>query len=339
MLKKKSLVLLMPTYLVSILLIVGCAFTSQEVYIGRTMFIPLKSSPQGARVILDGKQEGITPMTLKFTYLLTKYGGNDDEIRERILKIEKDGYAPYILSFSIKNKEHEKIPNPVFLTKSEDSVEAEASIGKTQQKKQKFKGVKTVIDKTVFIVNAVDPPIPPQKSTHKMKEAKEEVKEPLEKINKPRNEIAPLKDKKNGKQKIKKNNDTIATSTDKDNKNIVQARYDKKIEHTTKFNKKSKVDSQYTSITIYTIQTGSFLEITHAQEQYDLMLQILKGKASSFLRIEKIGKYYSVRLGKFSDSNTAKQFIAASIPNFSNADIIKAYIKKARIIKFNEGSE
>ncbi len=337
MLKKNMLATLIPAYIISILLISGCAFTSREVYVGRTMFIPLKSSPQSARVLLDGKQEGFTPLTLKFTYLLTKYGNHDDELRKRILKIEKDGYEPYILSFSIKDKEYGKIPNPVFLTKSEDSVKAEDSIGKAQQKKQELKGIETLRDKTVFIVKAVDSPIKDQQDIQELKEINEKVNDSLKKIKKPGNEIALLIEKEDS-QKIKQTDDTIAFSTDKDNKNIVQARSDEEIDNTTKFNKKLKVDSQYASKTIYTIQTGSFLRITHAQEQFDLMLQILNGKEFSFLRIEKIGKYYSVRLGKFTDSNAAEQFIVATIPDISNADILKAYIKEERIIRFNTGS-
>jgi len=89
---------------------------------------------------------------------------------------------------------------------------------------------------------------------------------------------------------------------------------------------------------IYTIQTGSFVSVKRAQEQFDSMLKTLKGKTFSFLRIEKIGKYYSVRLGRFTGSNAAKQFIIAAIPDISNADILKAYIKEERIIKFNAGS-
>ena len=87
---------------------------------------------------------------------------------------------------------------------------------------------------------------------------------------------------------------------------------------------------------IYTIQTGSFVSVKRAEEQFDSILKILKGKAFSFLRIEKIGKYYSVRLGKFTDINEAKQFIVAAIPDISNTDILKAYIKEERIIRFSE---
>jgi len=344
MLNKNIFATLIPAYIISILLIIGCAFTSREVYVGRTMFIPVKSSPQGARVLLDGKDEGFTPMTLQFTYLQDKYGSHDDEIRVRILKIERDGYEPYVISFSITNKEHEKIPNPVFLKKSEDVVQAEASLDKEQQKTQEPKEVGEALkevekprNKIALIDNAVDLPLKDQQKAQELKEAKEEVKESLKEITKPRNESALIKEK-DDTQKIKQNNDTIEASSDKDDKNIVQTRSDKKIDNTTKFNKKLKVDSQYASKIIYTIQTGSFLKLEQAQEQYDSMLKILNGKESSFLRIEKIGKYYAVRLGRFNDYNAAEQFIVSVKPDLSNAVILEVYIKEERIVRFNAGS-
>jgi len=69
MLRKKIFGTLIPAFIISMLLIISCAFTSKEVYVGRTMFIPLKSSPQGARVLLNGRQAGFTPMTFEI-YLL-----------------------------------------------------------------------------------------------------------------------------------------------------------------------------------------------------------------------------------------------------------------------------
>jgi len=89
---------------------------------------------------------------------------------------------------------------------------------------------------------------------------------------------------------------------------------------------------------IYTIQTGSFLKLEQAHKQFDSILQILNGKEFSFLRIEKIGKYYSVRLGRFNDYNAAEQFIIAIKPDLSKAVILEVYIKEERIVKFNAGS-
>ena len=89
---------------------------------------------------------------------------------------------------------------------------------------------------------------------------------------------------------------------------------------------------------IYTIQTGSFLKLERAQEQFDSILQILNGKEFSFLRIEEIGKYYSVRIGRFADYNAAEQFIIEVKPGLSKAVILEVYIKEERIVRFNAGS-
>jgi hypothetical protein len=259
------------------LIIVGCAFASREAYSGRTIFIPLKSSPEGARVLLDGRQEGFTPVTLKFSYLQSQHGSSEDEIRKRILKIERDGYEPYILSFSIRDKEHEKIPNPVFLKKSEDIVKAKDSLGKEQQKRQELKEkgealkalkeVEKPVNKialigksSAFIDNTLDSPLKDQHKTQELKEAKEKINNSLEKIAESRNE-SPLSTEKDNVQKIKQNNDTIEASSNNDDKNIVQARPDKEIDNTNKFINNLKVDLQDASKTIYTIQTGSFLKL------------------------------------------------------------------------------
>jgi hypothetical protein len=150
------------------------------------------------------------------------------------------------------------------------------------------------------------------------------------------NEELVLLKEKDDKQKIKQNSDVIESSSDKDYKNIVQARSDKKFENSNKFIYKLKVDSQYVSKSIYTIQTGSFLKMERAQKQFDSVLQVLNGKEFGFLRIEKIGKYYSVRLGRFDNYNTTEKFFKVIKPQLSTAIILKAYIKNERIIKLYE---
>jgi hypothetical protein len=304
MLKKKMLATLKPVYIISILLIISCASTSKNVYVGKTTFIPLKSSPQNARVSLDGKLKGVTPMTLKVSYLKlqSKNGSGYSERQKRILKIERYGYEPYILSFSINDKEYEKIPNPVFLKKSEDAVEAEDSLVKEQQTRQE------------------------------LKESKEKVEEYLKEITILRKELVLLTEKE-ATQKIRENNDTIEDSSDNNDENIGQAGSDKKIDTTYKPIRKLKVDSQYTSTTIYTIQTGSMISITDAQKQFNSISRLLNEKELNFLRIEKIGNYHTVRLGKFENYATAKNFLQAIESRLSAAIILKAYIKDERIIR------
>jgi cell division protein FtsN len=66
------------------------------------------------------------------------------------------------------------------------------------------------------------------------------------------------------------------------------------------------VNDQNASQRIYTIQTGSFIKIERAQKQFDLIVKGLNEKELDYLRIEKIGKFYGVRLGKFISIAEAK---------------------------------
>ena len=118
-----------------------------------------------------------------------------------------------------------------------------------------------------------------------------------------------------------------------DNKNIIQERSDKNIDNTDNSIKKLKVDSQYASRTIYTIQTGSHTKKANAEEEFNSILQVLNKKELDYLRIEKIGKYHTVRFGKFENYATAEKFSQAIKLRLSSAIILKAYIKKERIIK------
>jgi hypothetical protein len=101
-----------------------------------------------------------------------------------------------------------------------------------------------------------------------------------------------------------------------------------------KINQYIKTTNDYkNSKTIYTLQTGSFMKIKDAQEQYVSIMNGVNEKNLDYLRIEKIGKYYTLRLGKFENYASAKKFLQASIPQISKALILKAYVKNERIIK------
>ncbi len=150
-------------------------------------------------------------------------------------------------------------------------------------------------------------------------EAKEKVKESLKEITKPRKELVLLKEK--------------------DDKKILQARSDKKIDNTIKFINKLKVDSQYAYKTFYTIQSGSYTKKADAEEKYNSILQALNKKEHDYLRIEKIGIFYAVRLGKFDNYDNVLKFHKVIRPQLSTSVIMKAYIKKERIIKLYEYNE
>jgi len=274
-------------------------------------------------------------------------GGSVQPLNDITEEAVDDIINKYFKSYSMRDKEHEKMPIPVSLMKSENIVKTKDSLGKENKKRQKvkekeealrvLKEVEKPVNKIVligkssaFIDNALDSALKDQNKTQELNEAEE-------KITEPRNESPLLKEKKDV-QEIKQNNDTIEASSNKNDKNTVRARPDKEIGNTNKIINNLKVDSQFASKTIYTIQTGSFLKMERAQKQFNSMLQKLNGKEINFLRIEKIGKYFSVRLGRFNDYYTAKQFVIAAKPNLSSAVILKAYIKEERIIRFNAAS-
>ena len=130
--------------------------------------------------------------------------------------------------------------------------------------------------------------------------------------------------------------DIYRSSFDTDDKNVVQIEPDMRIDNTNKLNGKLKADDQYTLRTIYTIQTGSLTKKVDAQKQFKFIIQDLNEKELDFLRIEKVGKYYTVRLGKFEDYATTEKFLQTIKPQFPTSIILKAYIKDDRIVKLYE---
>lgn len=99
------------------------------------------------------------------------------------------------------------------------------------------------------------------------------------------------------------------------------------------FKQNVNADPQDASQKIYTIQTGSLTNIQDAIKELNSILQTLNGNDLNLLRIEKIGKFYTVRLGKFDDYSKADKFLQKIKPNLSSAVILDAYIIDNRIIE------
>ena len=81
----------------------------------------------------------------------------------------------------------------------------------------------------------------------------------------------------------------------------------------------------------YTLQTGSFTTREQAWQEFD-RLRHKKNIPLAWLRLEKIQDFYTVRLGKFGDKNSALglwQSLRKQMP----VKLLQAYIKPARIIK------
>ena len=94
----------------------------------------------------------------------------------------------------------------------------------------------------------------------------------------------------------------------------------------------------YASQLIYTIQVGSFNSAANAQKQFDSIVQGINEKELDNLRIEKIGKFYSVRLGKFENYASAKKYLRVIKPQLPESILLKAYIKNENIIRLYSGS-
>ena len=86
---------------------------------------------------------------------------------------------------------------------------------------------------------------------------------------------------------------------------------------------------------VYTIQAGSFKDLDSARKLYDSILHGLNKEDLAYLRIEKVGQYYAVRIGKFGDQRHAKIFHKKTRSHLSTASMMKAYIKEERIKKMH----
>jgi hypothetical protein len=121
-----------------------------------------------------------------------------------------------------------------------------------------------------------------------------------------------------------------------DDKSFIKETFDNNTDEENKLNGKLKDDNQFASRLVYSVQTGSYTNIANAEEQVKSLLQSLNKKDLNFLRIEKIGKYYTVRFGEFENYATAKKFIQEVKPGLPEAVILKADIKNESIIKWYE---
>jgi len=88
---------------------------------------------------------------------------------------------------------------------------------------------------------------------------------------------------------------------------------------------------------IYTIQTATYSSLEGAMKHYDsviLGLIGLNGSTFDYLRIEKIGRFYAVRVGKFINYIRAQEFLHATRSQLTGAIILKARtIDEKKLIK------
>jgi tetratricopeptide (TPR) repeat protein len=70
-----------------------------------------------------------------------------------------------------------------------------------------------------------------------------------------------------------------------------------------------------------------------ALKQYDSIIEVLDKEDLDYLRVEKIGVYYSVRLGRFDTHKKAEKFFQSIIHRLPSIILMSAYIKDERIRK------
>jgi hypothetical protein len=99
---------------------------------------------------------------------------------------------------------------------------------------------------------------------------------------------------------------------------------------------KEKLASQES---VYTIQTGSFKDNQRAENQYRILEQSLERTALKSLRIEKIGRYYAVRVGRFASLAEAKQFFREHERSLEGAMVMKAYLIDERVLLIHDRVE
>jgi Flp pilus assembly protein TadD len=90
---------------------------------------------------------------------------------------------------------------------------------------------------------------------------------------------------------------------------------------------------------VYTIQLGSHNTIERAHKQYDAVVNTLNMQELDYLRIEKIGKFHAVRLGKFNSHTEALNFLESVTSRLSSSIIIDAYFIEERIERMYETSD
>ncbi len=69
----------------------------------------------------------------------------------------------------------------------------------------------------------------------------------------------------------------------------------------------------------------------HAEKQFDNVVRKLQGTEINHLRIEKVGSYFCVRIGKFEGYTDARKYLQRLQSSFHDAALLEAYIKDERV--------
>jgi tetratricopeptide (TPR) repeat protein len=88
---------------------------------------------------------------------------------------------------------------------------------------------------------------------------------------------------------------------------------------------------------IYTIQVASSTSQKDVLKNYEKIQQVLNEKELEYLRIEKVGKYYTVRLAKYEDNDSIRKFLKSIKSRIPSAISRKSYFIEERIVKSYTG--
>jgi len=102
---------------------------------------------------------------------------------------------------------------------------------------------------------------------------------------------------------------------------------------------KQPKENQAFQETVYTIQTSSFKDSQRAEKQFRIIEQLLEGTTFQALRIEKISRFYAVRVGRFANQAEAEQFLGEHELSLEGSMVMKAYFIDERIILIHDGVE
>lgn len=97
-------------------------------------------------------------------------------------------------------------------------------------------------------------------------------------------------------------------------------------------------DRENTSEMFYTVQIGNFLKLNDAKRDFDALKGALSPSDRKFLRVERIGRYYSVRVGLFKTFTEARNFLKKNETLLSGV-IMQSYLKRKDIVLIVEDED
>lgn len=84
----------------------------------------------------------------------------------------------------------------------------------------------------------------------------------------------------------------------------------------------------------YTVLAASYGSLEYAEQDFQVLLDTFPQRDLDYLRIELVGGYYTIRIGKYDGIAQAENLRQLLLQRFRQARVLSAYIKPERIVKF-----